>query len=179
MPKKTAIPIDVRAEAPAPVASTSGRTPRMKANDVMRIGRNLSRAPSTAASTMLHPFGSLLAGVFDDQDRVLGSERDQEDEADLGVEIVGGDAALAGGDVRSADVGQRADRPEQRERHAQDHREGQDPALVLARQNEIDEQQREAEHEVDLRADLLLLVGHRGPLEARPGRQDVRWRSAP
>ena len=38
IPVKTAIPIDLRALAPAPVASTSGKTPRMKANDVIRIG---------------------------------------------------------------------------------------------------------------------------------------------
>ena len=57
------------------------------------MGRNLSRAPSTAASTIPLSFGALLAGVFDDQNRVLGAERDQEDEANLRVKIVGGDAA--------------------------------------------------------------------------------------
>jgi len=34
------MPIDLRALAPAPLATTSGATPRMKANDVIRIGRN-------------------------------------------------------------------------------------------------------------------------------------------
>src|ERR1700754_3298212 len=32
MPENTVMPIDLRALAPAPVASTSGKTPRMKAN---------------------------------------------------------------------------------------------------------------------------------------------------
>src|SRR5262245_25749368 len=48
IPLKTASPMDLRALAPAPVASTSGSTPRMKANDVMGIGRNLVRAASTS-----------------------------------------------------------------------------------------------------------------------------------
>jgi hypothetical protein len=49
------MPIDLRALAPAPVASTSGATPRMKANDVIRIGRNRARAASTADSRMAFP----------------------------------------------------------------------------------------------------------------------------
>src|SRR5204863_8211322 len=39
MPKNTAVPIAWRLAAPAPVALTSGKTPRMKASAVMRIGR--------------------------------------------------------------------------------------------------------------------------------------------
>ena len=49
MPLNTAMPIDLRALAPAPVATTSGATPRMNANDVIRIGRKRARAASTAA----------------------------------------------------------------------------------------------------------------------------------
>src|SRR5512146_646094 len=51
MPENTVMPIDLRALAPAPVAITSGTTPRMKANEVIRIGRNRARAASTADST--------------------------------------------------------------------------------------------------------------------------------
>ena len=51
MPENTVMPIDLRALAPAPVASTSGTTPRMKANDVIRIGRKRARAASTADSS--------------------------------------------------------------------------------------------------------------------------------
>src|SRR3984893_5038326 len=50
MPENTVMPIDLRALAPAPVASTSGTTPRMKANDGIRIGRNRDRAASIADS---------------------------------------------------------------------------------------------------------------------------------
>ena len=44
-----AIPMEARAAAP-PLASTSGTTPRMKAKEVMMIGRKRLRAASTAAS---------------------------------------------------------------------------------------------------------------------------------
>ena len=50
MPLKTAVPSDCRISAPAPVAITSGTTPRMKAKEVMRIGRSRSREASTVAS---------------------------------------------------------------------------------------------------------------------------------
>src|SRR5438309_3068937 len=39
IPVNTVMPIDTRALAPAPLASTSGTTPRMKASDVITIGR--------------------------------------------------------------------------------------------------------------------------------------------
>jgi hypothetical protein len=40
---------------PAPVASASGNTPRMKAIDVITMGRKRSRAASVAASMALLP----------------------------------------------------------------------------------------------------------------------------
>ena len=51
MPPITVVPRMCRELAPAPVDSTSGSTPRMKANAVMRIGRRRRRAPASAAST--------------------------------------------------------------------------------------------------------------------------------
>ena len=50
MPPNTAVPSDCRISAPAPVATTSGATPRMKASDVIRMGRSRVRAACTAAS---------------------------------------------------------------------------------------------------------------------------------
>ncbi len=50
MPLKTAVPSERRISAPAPVAITSGTTPRMKAKEVIRIGRSRSREASTVAS---------------------------------------------------------------------------------------------------------------------------------
>src|SRR6185369_9341147 len=50
MPPNTPVPIDCRAAAPAPVATTSGTTPSTKASEVMTIGRKRRRAASLAAS---------------------------------------------------------------------------------------------------------------------------------
>ena len=41
-----------------PLATHNGTHPRMNANDVIRIGRSLSFAPSSAASTRLIPSSS-------------------------------------------------------------------------------------------------------------------------
>ena len=46
IPVSTAMPMDFSALAPAPVASTSGTTPRMKASEVTTISRNRERAAS-------------------------------------------------------------------------------------------------------------------------------------
>src|SRR5438034_3311531 len=75
MPLNTAMPIDLRELAPAPVASTSGSTPRIKANEVIRIGRKRARAASVAASMIrLAVEHAPLARHLDDQDRVLRRE---------------------------------------------------------------------------------------------------------
>ena len=55
MPPATAVPTECRASRPAPLATTSGMTPRMNASDVMRIGRSRIRAASTAASAISMP----------------------------------------------------------------------------------------------------------------------------
>ena len=55
MPVNTVMPIEARALAPAPLANTSGATPRMKASDVITIGRNRARAAPTADSRMVRP----------------------------------------------------------------------------------------------------------------------------
>ena len=55
MPPNTPVPMDLRAAAPAPVALTRGKTPRMKAREVMTMGRKRRRAPSRAASSTPRP----------------------------------------------------------------------------------------------------------------------------
>src|SRR5438552_1848495 len=55
MPAKTAVPSVCRISAPAPRASTKGSTPRMKANEVMMIGRSRSWHASRVASTVGRP----------------------------------------------------------------------------------------------------------------------------
>ena len=54
-PPRTPMPIAFCAAAPAPVATASGRTPRVKAIEVIRIGRSRRRAASTVASIRLLP----------------------------------------------------------------------------------------------------------------------------
>ena len=55
MPLITTVPRMRREAAPAPVAIHSGRQPKMKANDVIRIGRSRTLAPSSAAVTASAP----------------------------------------------------------------------------------------------------------------------------
>ena len=87
MPQNTAVPSDWRISAPAPVAIISGSTPRMKAKDVIRIGRKphargLGRRLEAVLAVLL-----VLPRELDDQDRVLGRQADQHDEADLGQDV--------------------------------------------------------------------------------------------
>ena len=55
IPKSTAVPRDWRISAPAPLATASGNTPRMKAKEVIRIGRRRMRAAAVAASSGSSP----------------------------------------------------------------------------------------------------------------------------
>src|SRR5205807_5422522 len=56
IPPNTPVPIERRAAAPAPVASTSGTTPSTNASEVITMGRKRKRAASSAASTGDNPF---------------------------------------------------------------------------------------------------------------------------
>ena len=87
MPLNTAMPSDRRISAPAPDAITSGTTPRMKANDVIKIGRNRSRDASSVASKHGLALFVQLLGELDDQDRILARQADQHDQADLHEDV--------------------------------------------------------------------------------------------
>ena len=160
MPPATAVPTELRAPAPAPVAYASGSTPRMNANDVMRIGRSRMRAASTAASTIDRPCAAKLFGELDDQNRVLRGQPDQHDEADLAEHV-----------VREAANQLRAQRAEHRQRHAQQNDERQHPALVLRREHEIDEHDRQREQIHGLAARLGFFERHARPREVVTLRQ--------
>ncbi len=58
IPPITVVPMIWRATAPAPLAVHRGTHPRMKANEVIRIGRRRRRAPSRAASASGLPFSN-------------------------------------------------------------------------------------------------------------------------
>ncbi len=83
MPLKTAVPSVRRISAPAPSASTSGTTPKMKANEVIMIGRSRSRQASSVASRRRDARLPLLLGELHDQDGVLAGQSHQHHEADL------------------------------------------------------------------------------------------------
>ena len=62
MPPITTLPSTRREMAPAPVAVHNGTHPKRNANDVIRIGRNRSFAPVSAASIRVAPLSySILA----------------------------------------------------------------------------------------------------------------------
>src|SRR5881227_3805819 len=49
MPENTAVPSVCLSSAPAPTAHTRGETPKIKAKEVIRIGRSRSRAAAAAS----------------------------------------------------------------------------------------------------------------------------------
>jgi hypothetical protein len=132
MPENTVMPIDLRALAPAPVASISGTRPRMKANDVIRMGRRRERAASTADSSSGLPSVMQLQPDLDDQDGVFRRQRDQQDQA--------------GEVVVDLQRGQHRGGAEQGQRHGCYQRDRRVPALILTGQHQID-QHRKAEGE--------------------------------
>ena len=88
MPENTVMPIEARALAPAPVASTSG-------DHAENEGKRGHQDRTEARAGRLHRrlrnrFARLaqFAREFDDEDRVLRRQRDQQHDADLRVEIV-------------------------------------------------------------------------------------------
>ena len=93
MPPATAVPTECRASRPAPVANTSGMTPRMKASDVIRIGRSRMRAASTAASAIVSPRPRSCSANSTIENAVLRRQADQHDQTDLAVHIVDQPAA--------------------------------------------------------------------------------------
>ena len=74
MPLNTAMPSAWRISAPAPVARTSGTTPRMNANEVIRIGRNRGPRGLDRRFEAALPCVFALLGELDDQDRVLAAK---------------------------------------------------------------------------------------------------------
>ena len=169
MPPATAVPTELRAPAPAPVANASGSTPRMNANDVIRIGRSRMRADSMAASTIDPALASQLLGELDDQDRVLRRQADQHDQPDLAEHV-----------VREPAQQLRAQRAEHRQRHAQQNDERQHPALVLRRQHQIHEQDAQARTD-DAACDPALISSSDSPAQAKskPGGSVSRRDAAP
>ena len=119
---------------------------------------------------------ALLVAVLrelDDQDRVLGGEADEHDEADLAEDV-----------ERHAARQQAEEGADHRDRHRQQHAEGQRPALVEGREDQEHEADREREHDAAAARGLLLLVGEVAPVVAHLERQHLLpplppWRPSP
>ena len=155
MPPNTAVPTEWRPAWPAP----RGKHERQHAEDERQRGHQDRPEPDARRLERgiddREPFAAQLLGELDDQDRVLRGQADEHDEADLAVHVVLQPAQAL-----------RADAAEHGERHAQQDDERQHQALVLRREREVHEQQREAEDVEGLPTRLQLLERLAGPLEA-------------
>ena len=96
-----------------------------------------------------------LAGHFHDENGIFGGESDEEHETDLDVEIIGETGEGEGGD--GAEDG---------EWDGEEDGEGEDPAFVLASEDEVDEDHGEDESDGGGGAAEGFLVGEGGPFEA-------------
>ena len=118
----------------SPLAMTSGDTPRMKANDVMRIGRKRSRAASMAASRSGTPRPRISLANSTIRMAFLAASPTTVIEADLEVDVAR--------QTPKPDAEQRAQRAE---RNAEQHRERDGPALVLGREHQKHDYEAEPE----------------------------------
>ena len=130
MPPKTTVPSELRAALPAPVANTSGVTPRKNAIEVIKIGRNRVSAACRAASRNRLAGGAQLVCELNDQDRVLARETDQHHVADLRKHV---------GDDESRDSQSPESAPKSPSGTAIRMMSGSAKNLVLRRQDEKDE----------------------------------------
>ena len=134
MPPNTVVPTEWRPSWPAPWASINGTTPRMNANEVIRIGRNRILRGFDRSLDQRKPAFPQLFGEFHDQNRVLARQSDQHHQTDLAVDIV-------------LQTAQRlcAERSEQRHGHGEQHDEGQHEAFILRRERQVHDQNSQAE----------------------------------
>lgn len=100
---------------------------------------------------------------LDHQDRVLGGEADDGDEADLEVDVVGQSAQVGG-----------QQHAERAEGHVHHHGERDGPVLIQGGEGQEDHHQREDVERGGTRAGKLLFVGESGPRDADAGWQLLR-----
>ena len=129
MPLNTAVPKARRISPPAPSASTSGTTPKIKAKEVIK-NRTQPQPAGFDGGFGADQAGVLfLFGEFDDENGVLAGQADQHDKSDLRENII---VHAARPDAQ--------DGKEQAHRHDQDDRQGQRPAFVKCRQRQEDKE---------------------------------------
>ncbi|MNT14444.1 hypothetical protein D3C72_1494510 [compost metagenome] len=123
-----------------------------------RRHHNGTQPQSTRFHHRIHGGPSLCLecpGELDDQNRVLGRQPHQDDQADLHEHV-----------VVAPHQPDPADRAEQTHGHDQQHRQRQQPAVVLRGKDKVGEQHTQREDVQRRVAGQLLLVGQLGPLKA-------------
>ena len=133
VPPMTAVPMICRATAPAPEEKARGSTPSRKAKDVIRIGLRRNRAPSSAAASRAIPRSPCLREL-NDEDCILCSKTDEDDETNLGVDV-----------VYPAAQPYRGEGPEYGDGCTEKHANRQRPALVQGCEDEKNTNQRKTE----------------------------------
>ena len=153
MPKKTATPMARRISEPAPVESTKGTTPMVKASEVIKNRTQTQAAGVEYRVDAIHAFVKLFfAGELHDQDGVFARETDEHNQTDLSEDVV-----VA---VEQPDSG---DSGEQRHRHDENDDQRQRPAFVLRGEHQVHEengQRKNVDHGV---AGQNFLVSQLGP----------------
>ena len=135
MPLTSMMPMLLRAPAPGPVASTSGKWPTTVAAVVIRIGRSRVPAASMTAASLSLPVSCRWFANSTIRMPFFADQADQRDEPDLAVDVERGEAE---------------EREQQRARERERHRAGQDDeriaeALELRREHQVDQDRREQE----------------------------------
>ena len=88
IPPMTTVPRVWREIAPEPEAIQSGRQPRMKAKEVIRMGRSRMRRAGLRRVGQGFAVFILGLGEGDDEDGVLRRQADQHDQPDLRIDVV-------------------------------------------------------------------------------------------
>ena len=135
MPVTSMMPMLLRAPAPGPVASTSGKCPTTVAAVVIRIGRSRVAGRLDHRLELVLPRLLQVIGELHDEDAVLRDQADQRDQSDLAVDV---------------ERRQSEEREQQRARDRQRHRAREDDeriaeALELRREHQVDQDRRQQE----------------------------------
>ena len=161
IPPTTHVPMSCRPLAPAPVDTTIGKTPRMKANEVMMMGRKRSRAASSTALWRLRPLRCSVTANSTMRIAFFAVSPMMAMRPDLEIDVV---RQTRGRSVASV-------LPMRPTGTANSTDSGNAPALVERRQREVDDDDRQGEQRRRLRGREDLLQRLSRPVVADAGRQ--------
>ena len=162
MPLTSMMPMLLRAPAPGPLASTSGKWPTTVAAVVIRIGRSRVLGRLDDRGQLVLPGFLKVVGELHDQDAVLRHQAHQRDQSHLTVDV---------------ERRQAQEREQQRARDGQRHRSRENDeriaeALELRRQHQVDQDCRQQERSEKLAAFDPELARLAGVVDGEALRQD-------